>query len=101
LLPARKRITFEYVLLEGVNDSVSQAHKLVKLLHGIRAKVNLIPYNEYPNSGYHKPSEEQMKAFQEVLTSAHLTATIRRSRGSGINAACGQLAAQQGEELGP
>jgi 23S rRNA (adenine2503-C2)-methyltransferase len=95
LLPARKRITFEYLLLEGVNDSLAQARKLVKLLHGTRAKVNLIPFNEYPDSVYRKPSEEQILAFQEVLTAAHLTATIRRSRGSGISAACGQLAAQQ------
>jgi 23S rRNA (adenine2503-C2)-methyltransferase len=92
-VPARKRITFEYILLEGVNDGPDQARRLVKLLHGIRAKVNLIPFNAHPGTLYKRSSDQRMLAFQEVLTGAHLTATLRRSRGAGIGAACGQLVA--------
>ena len=99
-LPPRKRITFEYILLDGVNDSPQQARKLVSILHGIRAKVNLIPFNAVSpllELGYRKPSEERMLAFQEVLQKAQLTAIIRQSRGADIGAACGQLVARRGE----
>jgi 23S rRNA (adenine2503-C2)-methyltransferase len=96
-LPPRKRITFEYVLLDGVNDSPKQARELVRVLHGVRAKVNLIPFNpanfEF-HSGYRRPSEERIAAFQEVLHRAQLTAMVRQSRGADISAACGQLVAK-------
>jgi 23S rRNA (adenine2503-C2)-methyltransferase len=96
-IPPRKRITFEYILLDGVNDSARQAKALVKLLNGIRAKVNLIPFNPHPHSDFHSPSHEKILAFQEVLQGADLTATIRQSRGADIGAACGQLAAKERE----
>ena len=92
-LPPRKRITFEYILIEGVNDSLGDARNLVKLLSGLRAKVNLIPLNPHPGCDLKRPSEERVHAFQEVLRKAHLTTLIRQSRGADIRAACGQLAA--------
>ena len=94
-LPPRKRITFEYILLEDVNDDPKQARRLVKLLHGVRAKVNLIPWNPHSQSPYRKPAEARSVAFQEVLQKAQLTAIIRQSRGAEIGAACGQLAARR------
>ena len=93
-LPPRKRITFEYILLEGINDDPKHARKLIKLLHGVRAKVNLIPFNPHPDIAYRKPAEENILKFQEILQGAQLNALIRQSRGSDIGAACGQLAAQ-------
>jgi 23S rRNA (adenine2503-C2)-methyltransferase len=95
-LPPRKRITFEYILLEGINDEPAQARKLVKLLHGVRAKVNLIPFNPHPAFDYRRPSEERVLAFQAVLQDAQITTLIRQSRGSDISAACGQLVAAYG-----
>lgn len=92
-LPPRKRITFEYILLEDVNDSTKQARALIKLLNGVKAKVNLIPFNPHKGSEFRRPSEERTLAFQEVLQKAQLTALIRQSRGDDISAACGQLAA--------
>lgn len=93
-LPPRKRITFEYILLEGINDDPKHARKLIKLLHGVRAKVNLIPFNPHSDIAYRKPAEGCILKFQEILQSAQLNALIRQSRGSDIGAACGQLAAQ-------
>lgn len=94
-IPPRKRITFEYLLIADVNDQLHHARKLVKCLHGVRAKVNLIPFNTHPDSPYRKPSEEQILIFQEVLSKAQITATIRQSRGAEIGAACGQLVARR------
>jgi 23S rRNA (adenine2503-C2)-methyltransferase len=93
-LPPRKRITFEYILLEGINDCPAHARKLVSRLNGVRAKVNLIPFNPHPQIPYRQPSEERALRFQEILQKAQLNALIRQSRGSDIGAACGQLAAQ-------
>jgi 23S rRNA (adenine2503-C2)-methyltransferase len=96
-LPPRKRITFEYILLDGVNDSPKQARELVRVLHGVRAKVNLIPFNPVDSDfrfDYRRPSEARILAFQEVLQQAQLTAIIRQSRGAEISAACGQLVAK-------
>lgn len=93
-LPPRKRITFEYILLDGINDSPDQARRFVRLLNGVRAKINLIPFNPHPGSCFGTPSEERVLAFQEVLQKAQLTAIIRKSRGREIGAACGQLAAR-------
>jgi 23S rRNA (adenine2503-C2)-methyltransferase len=89
------RITFEYVMLDGINDSEEDARRLVRLLHGIRSKVNLIPFNTSPNhnAGLRKPSEKKVIAFQDILLGSGITAIIRKSRGSDISAACGQLKA--------
>ncbi|MBI3016188.1 MAG: 23S rRNA (adenine(2503)-C(2))-methyltransferase RlmN [Candidatus Tectomicrobia bacterium] len=90
-LAPRRRITFEYVLLEGVNDSPEQAAELARLLRGIPCKINLIPFNPFPGALFHRPSPQKLAAFQDILQSSHLTATIRESRGADILAACGQL----------
>ncbi len=92
-LSPRRRITFEYVLLGGINDSVADAARLVKLIRGIRCKINLIPFNPHAGADLRRPSVEQVLAFQKVLTDHHLTALIRESRGQDILAACGQLRA--------
>ena len=90
-LPRGERITFEYVLLEGVNDRPLDAHRLAEILQGIRCKINLIPYNEAPGLPFRRPAPERVSAFQEVLLRAGYTAIIRESRGGEIGAACGQL----------
>jgi len=90
-LPSRRRITFEYVLLAGLNDTLEDAARLVRLSRGIRCKINLIPFNEFPGSPYRRPSDEQVLRFQKILLDAGLTATIRKSKGRDILAACGQL----------
>lgn len=87
-----RRITFEYVLLAGVNDTDDDARRLAKLLRGIPAKVNLIPYNENPGLGFGEPSPERVASFRNILVERHVTAPIRRNRGRDISAACGQLA---------
>jgi 23S rRNA (adenine2503-C2)-methyltransferase len=93
----RRRITFEYVLLAGVNDSLADAARLVKLLHGIRAKVNLIPFNPFPEAAVGRSDDASVEAFRRRLLSAGLLATVRRSRGQDIDAACGQLAARHAD----
>ena len=93
-LSPRKRITFEYVLLKGMNDSKEDAVRLIKLLRGIKSKVNLIPYNPVPSImplQDKKPLEGQVLFFQKILTDAGITAIIRKSKGQDILAACGQL----------
>ncbi|HLG22135.1 MAG TPA: 23S rRNA (adenine(2503)-C(2))-methyltransferase RlmN [Candidatus Manganitrophaceae bacterium] len=90
-LPARRRITFEYVLLSEVNDTVEDAVRLARLAKGIRCKINLIPFNEFPGSPYRRPSDERILRFQNILLHAKMTATIRKSKGRDILAACGQL----------
>ncbi len=91
-LPRRKRITLEYVLLAGVNDSLEAAQRLVRLCGGLRVKVNLIPFNPFPGAAYDRPSERRVLGFQNVLLSAGVHASVRTSRGDDIHAACGQLA---------
>ncbi|WP_018997221.1 23S rRNA (adenine(2503)-C(2))-methyltransferase RlmN [Hirschia maritima] len=86
-----KRVTFEYVMLKGVNDSLSEAVDLIKLLKGMPAKINLIPFNEWPGSPYKCSDWETIEAFAEVLNRAGLSAPIRTPRGRDIFAACGQL----------
>ncbi len=93
-LDERERLTFEYVLLESVNDSDEDARRLVKLLNGIRAKVNLIPHNPAPELPYKASPMERILAFQKILTDKDVPAFIRRPRGQDISAACGQLAAR-------
>jgi 23S rRNA (adenine2503-C2)-methyltransferase len=91
-LPPNRRITFEYVLLAGINDRPAHAEQVARLLKGLRCKVNLIPFNEFPGAAFHRPSPETVKRFQAILLERYLTATIRESRGREIGAACGQLA---------
>lgn len=90
-LPFRQRMTFEYVLLDGVNDAPEDARRLVKLLKGIRAKINLIPFNDWEGSGFARPPLARILAFQALLLEHGITATIRWSKGEDIGAACGQL----------
>jgi len=90
-LANREKITFEYVLIKGVNDSEEDAHRLTRLLKGIRAKVNLIPFNEHPGSHFQTPADETIRRFREVLMAEGFTAMVRQSKGSDILAACGQL----------
>ncbi|MFH2098922.1 MAG: 23S rRNA (adenine(2503)-C(2))-methyltransferase RlmN [Pseudomonadota bacterium] len=96
LRPGR-RITFEYVLLAGVNDSLAEARELARMLSPRRAKINLIPFNPHDRAPYDRPDEAAVLAFQQVLLKANFTAVIRQSKGADIAAACGQLrAARQG-----
>ncbi len=97
-LKNRRRITFEYVLLGGVNDSLSDARRLVALLGDIRAKVNLIPLNEAPGIPFARPSDSQVDRFAQVLADHHLTVSVRKSRGRDIRAACGQLIVGDGSD---
>ncbi|HZP36811.1 MAG TPA: 23S rRNA (adenine(2503)-C(2))-methyltransferase RlmN [Methylomirabilota bacterium] len=90
-LPFRQRMTFEYVLLDGVNDRPDDARRLVRLLKGVRAKINLIPFNDWEGSGFARPPLPRILAFQAILLEHGITATIRWSKGEDIGAACGQL----------
>ena len=90
-LKKRSRITFEYVLLDEVNDSAEDARRLAVLLSGIKAKVNLIPLNPAPGIPYRRPSDERVDRFAQVLADRHITVSVRKSRGRDIRAACGQL----------
>jgi 23S rRNA (adenine2503-C2)-methyltransferase len=87
-----ERVTFEYVLLGGFNDTPEDARRLVELTRGLRCKVNLIPWNAVPKLPYRAPSDDAVEAFQQVLRAARRLALIRRSRGQDVFAACGQLA---------
>ena len=91
-LPERRRVTFEYVLLQGVNDAPGAARRLAALLRGIRCKVNLLPWNPFPGAPFERPSPGRVEAFRRELVRAGLTATVRQSKGLPIRAACGQLA---------
>jgi len=93
-----RRITFEYVMLRGVNDTDDDAHRLAALLEGIPAKVNLIPYNENPGLGFGDPGAERVQAFRGILEKHGLAAMVRKNRGRDISAACGQLAIQGQEK---
>ena len=95
-LKKRSRITFEYVLLSGVNDTPDDARRLVRLLSGIKAKVNLIPLNPAPGIPYERPSDERVDRFAQILADRHLTVSVRKSRGRDIRAACGQLIVEGG-----
>lgn len=90
----RDFVTFEYVMLEGVNDSVEQARQLVTLVKGVSCKFNLIPFNSFPDSGFSRSSPARIDAFRDVLMRAGLITTTRRTRGDDIDGACGQLAGQ-------
>ncbi len=96
-----RRITFEYVLMRGVNDSDDDARRLAALMEGLPAKVNLIPYNDNPGLGFHSPSEDRAESFRELLAERHVAAFVRKNRGRDIAAACGQLANRTGGEVSP
>jgi 23S rRNA (adenine2503-C2)-methyltransferase len=86
-----ERITFEYVMLQGVNDSDEDAHRLIKLIEGIPAKINLIPFNEWPGAPYTRSSNNRIRAFADIIYKAGYASPIRKPRGEDIMAACGQL----------
>ncbi len=86
-----ERITFEYVMLDGVNDSDEDAHRLVKLIEGIPAKINLIPFNEWPGAPYKRSSNNRIRKFADIIYKAGYASPIRTPRGEDIMAACGQL----------
>ncbi|MGB9721095.1 MAG: 23S rRNA (adenine(2503)-C(2))-methyltransferase RlmN [bacterium] len=88
----KEMVTFEYVLIKGLNDSQKDAHQLLKLLKGIPSKINLIPYNEYPDLPYQTPDSETIAKFQAILFDSAHTVTLRKSKGKEIFAGCGQLA---------
>jgi 23S rRNA (adenine2503-C2)-methyltransferase len=90
-LPFRQRMTFEYVLLEDINDSAEDARRLVKLMKGIRGKINLIPFNDWEGSSFARPPLARILDFQTVLLEHGIRATVRWSKGEDIGAACGQL----------
>lgn len=93
-LPPRRRITFEYVMLKGINDTREDAVRLIKLLGRIPSKVNLIPFNPYEGSDFGKPGDERVLSFQKILVDNDVTTLIRKSKGQDISAACGQLRAK-------
>ena len=95
-LDPRRRITFEYVMLQGLNDTQDDARRLIRILKGIPSKVNLIPFNPYPGSEYRRPSDEEIERFQKIVLGGNVTALIRKSKGQDILAACGQLKAGYG-----
>ncbi|MDO6590976.1 23S rRNA (adenine(2503)-C(2))-methyltransferase RlmN [Loktanella sp. D2R18] len=86
-----ERITFEYVMLDGVNDSDEDAHRLVELIKGIPAKINLIPFNEWPGAPYKRSSNNRIRAFSDIVYNAGYSSPVRKPRGEDIMAACGQL----------
>ena len=90
----REFVMFEYVMLDGVNDTVAHARALAKLVKDVPCKINLIPFNPFPGSGYERSKPEAVERFQDVLVNAYITTTIRRTRGDDIDAACGQLAGE-------
>jgi 23S rRNA (adenine2503-C2)-methyltransferase len=95
-LKKRSRITFEYVMLAGINDTPEDARRLAKLLSGIKAKVNLIPLNPAPGIPYQRPSDERVDRFAQILADRQMTVSVRKSRGQDIRAACGQLIVEGG-----
>ncbi|MBK9130342.1 MAG: 23S rRNA (adenine(2503)-C(2))-methyltransferase RlmN [Gammaproteobacteria bacterium] len=88
----RRRITFEYVMLAGVNDSVEHARELVRLLRGVPSKLNLIPFNPFPDSGYDTSAADAIDRFRDIAMAADIMTVTRKTRGDDIDAACGQLA---------
>ena len=96
----RRKVTIEYVMLAGVNDSVTHADELVRLLRDVPVKVNLIPFNPFPHTRYQRSSQAAIDAFRDVLTRAELITITRRTRGDDIDAACGQLAGRVHDRTG-
>lgn len=98
-LPKRRRITFEYVLLRGVNHSSEDARRLSQLLRGVRCKINLIPFNPHPGSCYRRPTEPEIEQFQNALQAQGHQVNVRRPRGDDIRGACGQLMVASSETV--
>lgn len=96
-LKARERLTFEYLLLGGVNDSLNEARELARLMAHIKGKLNLIAYNPAEGAPYKAPEPEAVLAFEQYLWKKNITATLRKSKGQDINAACGQLKAEHAQ----
>jgi 23S rRNA (adenine2503-C2)-methyltransferase len=94
-LKPRGRITFEYVVLKGINDSPQDARRLLRILKGIPAMINLIPFNPYSGAAFQAPDEEDLQVFQNILAESRMTSIIRKSKGADILAACGQLKANR------
>ncbi|HGG8239886.1 TPA: 23S rRNA (adenine(2503)-C(2))-methyltransferase RlmN [Neisseria meningitidis] len=90
----RDFITFEYVMLDGINDKAQHARELIELVTDVPCKFNLIPFNPFPNSGYERSSNENIRVFRDILQQAGFVVTVRKTRGDDIDAACGQLAGQ-------
>ena len=90
-LKARRRITFEYILIKGINDADEDARRLAALLAPVRAKINLIPFNEHSESDFKRPDEHRIAKFRDILVLKNYTVIVRRSKGRDISAACGQL----------
>ena len=90
----RDFVTFEYVMLDGVNDKAEHARELLKLVEDVPCKFNLIPFNPFPHSGYERSSAENIRIFRDILQQAGFVVTVRKTRGDDIDAACGQLAGQ-------
>ena len=86
-----ERVTFEYVMLDGVNDTKEDAHRLVRLLQGLPSKINLIPFNTWTGSQYRRSSSDRIKAFRDIIIKSRLPSPVRKPRGEDIMAACGQL----------
>jgi 23S rRNA (adenine2503-C2)-methyltransferase len=98
-IPTRRRITFEYVLLGGLNDSLKNARELAGLLRGMQCKINLIPWNPDPHLNFKRPSEETIRRFQQYLLDQCFTVSVRFSKGVDIGAACGQLAGHRRDDM--
>ena len=90
----RDFITFEYVMLDGINDKAQHARELIELVRDVPCKFNLIPFNPFPNSGYERSGNENIRVFRDILQQAGFVVTVRKTRGDDIDAACGQLAGQ-------
>lgn len=93
-LSDKRVITIEYTMMAGVNDQPHQARELVKVLRRLPCKLNLIPFNPFPNSGYERPSDAAIQAFKQIMVTSNIITTVRRTRGDEIDAACGQLVGQ-------
>nr|WP_067287101.1 23S rRNA (adenine(2503)-C(2))-methyltransferase RlmN [Marinobacterium profundum] len=93
-LSDKRVITIEYTMMAGVNDQPHQARELVKVLRRLPCKLNLIPFNPFPNSGYERPSDAAIQTFKQIMVTSNIITTVRRTRGDEIDAACGQLVGQ-------
>jgi 23S rRNA (adenine2503-C2)-methyltransferase len=100
-IKCRARITFEYVMLKGVNDTDDDARRLVRLLNGIKSKVNLLPLNEAPGIAFERPSDARVNAFAQLLAQRGVVVSVRKSRGRDIRAACGQLITESSRQPSP
>ena len=100
-LKRRERITFEYVMLKDVNDTPEDARRLVRLLNGIKGKVNLLPLNEAAGIPFERPSDAAVNRFARILAERGVTVSVRKSRGRDIRAACGQLITESSRDSAP